>query len=477
MTRKTILIVDDEEDIRALIKGILEDEGYETFEAKNSAEAISQFEEHNPDLVILDIWLQESDKDGLEVLKTLKKDNPFLPVLMISGHGTIETAVTAIKDGAYDFIEKPFKSDRLIFMIARALETAALKIENQALKAERNQNNDELIGKSSAINNIRQQIERIAKSKSRVLIEGAAGTGKEVVARAIHNLSDRSDGNFMALNCAALHPERLEEELFGVERDGEHKKGLFELTHGGTLLLDEVADMPLETQGKILRVLQDNKVHPVGSQKIIDIDVRILASTNQNLSEAIKAGDFREDLYYRLNVVTLNIPKLSERQDDVEPLMTHFLSFFAQQTGQTAKVLSPKAKALLEAYEWPGNVRQLRNVMEWLTIMTPPQEEQEKLNIEDLPPEILGDNGKSKNKSNTGFSDYTGKPLREAREAFEREYLSQQVKRFKGNVSQTAEFIGMERSALHRKLKSLDISLNDPQDKEEEGNQSSLKSA
>lgn len=472
---KTILIVDDEDDIRALIRGILEDEGYDIFEAKNSAEALQAHEDHNPDLMILDIWLQESDSDGLKVLKAVKKIKPFLPVLMISGHGTIETAVTAIKDGAYDFIEKPFKSDRLLLMIARALETASLRQENQALKAQRNQNKDELIGGSSELNNIRQQIERIAKSNSRVLITGSAGTGKEVVARAIHSLSDRHSESFMALNCAAMHPERLEEELFGVERDGKHQKGFFELTHGGTLLLDEVADMPLETQGKILRVLQDNQVHPVGSQKIIDVDVRILASTNQNLQKAIKNGDFREDLYYRLNVVTLNIPDLSERQEDIAPLMKYFLEQFAQQTGQTAKTLSKEAKAILEAYPWPGNVRQLKNVMEWLTIMTPPKEEQASLKTDDLPPEILGPKIKSVSKTTT--IDYTSKPLREAREAFEREYLFQQIKRFKGNVSQTAEFIGMERSALHRKLKSLDISLNDTQDKEEEGNQSTLKTA
>lgn len=470
---KTVLIVDDEEDIRALIRGILEDEGYEVFEAKNSAEALAGHVEHNPDLMILDIWLQESEQDGLEILKSVKEAKPFLPILMISGHGTIETAVTAIKDGAYDFIEKPFKSDRLLFMITRALETASLRQENQALKAQRNQNKDELIGHSAAINNIRQQIERIAKSNSRVLITGAAGTGKEVVARSIHALSDRHAENFMALNCAALHPERLEEELFGVERDGKHQKGLFELTNGGTLLLDEVADMPLETQGKILRVLQDNKVHPVGSQKIIDIDVRILASTNKDLQTEIQHGDFREDLYYRLNVVTLNIPKLKERFEDIAPLMTHFLEQFGHQTGQTPKALSKETKALLEAYEWPGNVRQVKNVMEWLTIMTPSKEEQATLKTEDLPPEILGTKSKTKVKSKAQAVDYASKPLREAREAFEREYLSQQIARFQGNVSQTAEFIGMERSALHRKLKSLDISLNDTQDKGEEGNQSS----
>ena len=302
---KEILIVDDEDDIRSLIKGILEDEGYQTREAANAISALKAVEEKTPDLIILDIWLQDSDKDGLEILKAVKKDNAILPVLMISGHGTIETAVTAIKHGAYDFIEKPFKSDRLLLMIARALETAQLKQENQALKARTDGVDNDLVGKSNATIQLKQQIERIAPTNSRVLITGDAGTGKEVVARMIHKLSARKENSFMALNCAALHPERLEEELFGVEKEGKRQKGVLELANGGTLLLDEVADTPLETQGKILRVLQDNKVHPVGTSKTIDVDVRILASTNQDLLQKIKDGSFREDLYYRLNVVTL----------------------------------------------------------------------------------------------------------------------------------------------------------------------------
>ncbi|HPD83261.1 MAG TPA: sigma-54 dependent transcriptional regulator [Alphaproteobacteria bacterium] len=470
---KDILIVDDEKDIRALIKGILEDEGYNTREAQNAAEALKAVESKVPDLIILDIWLQESDKDGLEVLKTVKKENPLLPVLMISGHGTIETAVTAIKDGAYDFIEKPFKSDRLLLMIARAIEIAELRQENQDLKTRRDNTQDELIGKSSSLNQIRQQIEKIAATNSRVVILGAAGTGKEVVARSIHRQSERSNYNFMALNCAALHPERLEEELFGVEREGKHQKGLLELCDGGTLLLDEVVDMPLETQGKILRVLQDNKVHPVGSQKIIDINVRILASTNQDLEQAIKDGKFREDLYYRLNVVTLNVPKLKDRTEDIIPLATHFLDHFTKQTGQTPKKLSHEAQVALKTYSWPGNVRQLKNVMEWLSIMAPSMEEQEELQAKDMPPEILGKNLAEQDSSN--IMDYSAQPLREARESFEREYLNMQIKRFKGNVAQTAEFVGMERSALHRKLKSLDISMNDAQDKDIVGNQSTMR--
>ncbi len=462
--KKDILVVDDEDDIRVLIRGILEDEGYQIREASNAAEAMAAVSEKEPDLVILDIWLQESDKDGLEVLKAIKQDHAILPVLMISGHGTIETAVTAIKDGAYDFIEKPFKSDRLLLMISRAIETAELKRENHALKSRRENVEDELIGDSSALKEMRQHIERIAPTNSRVMITGEAGTGKEVVARSIHKISDRADKPFMALNCAALHPERLEEELFGIERDGMIQKGLLELSHGGTLLLDEVADMPLETQGKILRVLQDNKIHPVRSQKIIDIDVRVLASTNRNLQEAIKAGSFREDLYYRLNVVTLNILPLSRRHEDIIPLASHFLKGFAKQMGHELRTLDDMVKIRLETYSWPGNVRQLRNMMEWVTIMAPPYGERKTIRLENLPPEILGIKPSSSVLEQKALTDFASQPLREARESFERDYLITQMKRFKGNVSQTAEFIGMERSALHRKLKSLDISLNDTQD-------------
>lgn len=472
---KNILIVDDEDDIRSLIKGILEDEGYHTREAANAVDALQAVEDKTPDLVILDIWLQDSDRDGMEILKTVKEENPILPILMISGHGTIETAVSAIKQGAYDFIEKPFKSDRLLLMIARALETAQLRQENLALKARADTVDDQLIGESSEINQIRAQIEKIAPTNSRVLITGEAGTGKEVVARTLHKLSERKDQPFMALNCAALHPERLEEELFGVERDGSIHKGVLELSNGGTLLLDEVADMPLETQGKILRVLQDNKIHPVGNQDYIDINVRVMASTNQDLQQAIKDGSFREDLYYRLNVMTINIPRLHQRQADILPLADYFLKSFAQQTGQEIRKLGQGAQMVLKAYHWPGNVRQLKNMMEWITIMAPASREKTELEKEDLPPELMGGQGKKQNKP--AIIDYTAQPLREAREAFEREYLTAQIRRFKGNVSQTAEFVGMERSALHRKLKSLDISLSDKQDEDSQVNQPSRKRA
>ncbi len=460
--KKDILIVDDEDDIRTLIKAILEDEGYQVREASNSAQALSAVKDKVPDLTILDIWLQESDKDGLEVLEQIKQDNPLLPVLMISGHGTVETAVTAIKNGAYDFIEKPFKSDRLLLMITRALETADLRKENKSLKAQKNKSDHKLIGNSTAITQLKSQIEKIAPTNSRVFITGEGGTGKEVVAKTIHKLSGRKDNPFMVVNCAALHPERLEEELFGVYKDGETHKGVLELANGGTLFLDEVADMPLETQAKILRVLQDNKIHPVGTQDTINIDVRFLASTNKDLQNVIKSGGFREDLYYRLNVVTLNILPLRKRTDDILPLVENFLERFSQQTGQAKRTLEKKAIAKLQAYQWPGNVRQLKNMMEWITIMTPSPSQKAELSCDDLPPEFSS--SKTPTPANQPRFDYTSQPLREARENFEKTYLRAQIKRFGGNVSQTAEFIGMERSALHRKLKALDISLEDAQD-------------
>ena len=463
MMNKNILIVDDEADIRGLIRGILEDEGYDVREASNSKEALSAIEQQVPDLMILDIWLQEGDSDGIQLLEQVKQTHLILPVIMISGHGTIETAVNAIKKGAYDFIEKPFKSDRLLLMMNRAFEAAALKKENQTLKAQKKNNNDhELIGNSSFMSQLKEQIKKIAPTNSRVFITGEGGTGKEVVAKTIHKLSNRHDAPFMVLNCASLNPEHLEEELFGIYEEGNIKKGMLELAHGGTLFLDEIADMPLETQAKILRVLQDNQITPVGAQNVMNVDVRFLASTNKNLQEIIGSGDFREDLFYRLNVVTLNLLPLNKRTDDIEPLMEHFLTYFAHNMGQSKRVLSSGALHKLQSYEWPGNVRQLKNMMEWMTIMTPSLEQKEELELCDLPPEVSNNNIPSESNSNNNMN-YTEHPLRQAREQFEKTYLTAQIKRFNGNVSQTAEFVGMERSALHRKLKSLDISLNDPQ--------------
>ncbi len=451
---KDILIVDDEDDIRNLITGILEDEGYAPREAATSKSAYEAIEKRTPSLIILDIWLQGSEHDGLEILRTVKAQHPYLPILMISGHGTIETAVSAIKDGAYDFIEKPFKSDRLLLMIKRALETAALKRENEALKKQRNEISRELIGRTTAIQEVRKTIERAAPTNSRILLTGEPGTGKDVVAQLIHKASDRSDQAYLVLNCANLEPEKLEETLFGTAQGGENQKGFLEQAHGGTLLLDQVSDMPLETQGKIMRVLQEQRFKKVGGQQEIEVDVRILAATNSDLETLVEQGSFRQDLYYRLNVVPITMPPLRKRKDDLEELSQHL----AKELTSMPLKFSKKAFEVMRQYEWPGNIRQLRNVVEWLHIMSA-QKQGQSIDVEDLPPEIsqCGITAIMDGHSAHIYDGAQDLPLREARELFERAYLQSQIDRFDGNISQTAKFVGMERSALHRKLKSLDI--------------------
>ena len=443
-----ILIVDDEASIRTMIKGILEDEGYVIRQAANSAQAYEQVKARAPQLVILDIWLKDSEHDGLQILAALKEADAHLPVLMISGHGTIETAVSAIKQGAYDFIEKPFKSDRLLLMIERALETARLRRENEALRAKA-EGPSELVGDSPVMTTLRQVLERVAQTNSRVLLTGEPGTGKDLAARAIHRLSRRADGPFMAVNCAILNPDRLESELFG---EG-NASGVLEQAHGGTLLLDEVADMPLETQGKILRVLQEQKFQRVGGQAQIEVDVRIIASSNRNLHLLMEQGQFRQDLFYRLNVVPVDLPPLRDRMQDIAPLAAYFATLFSVQAGMPACDFSEAALAAMQAYDWPGNVRQLRNVIEWVMIMNGGATQ--RIKPEQLPPE-LSTAGQVRSE-NTLSRDMIAVSLREAREMFERDYLLSQIKRFGGNISKTAQFVGMERSALHRKLKQLGI--------------------
>lgn len=459
-----ILIVDDEEDIRALIQGILQDEGYKTREAAHAKGAYAQIEKAAPDLIVLDIWLQGSDQDGMEILAKVKEDHPYLPVLMISGHGTIETAVGAIKQGAYDFIEKPFKADRLLLMIHRAIEASRLRRENDTLR-QKVEGPLEMIGDSPASKTLRQNIDRIAKANSRVLITGESGSGKEVAARMIHRLSERTDGPFMALNCAILHPERIEEELFGTEKEGVIRSGVLERANGGTLLLDEVADMPLETQGKIVRLLQDQHFIRLGGRESIPFDVRVIASTGRMLTDEIQSGNFREDLYYRLNVVPLDIAPLRERPQDVAALITHFAQLYSSQSGQKVPTFSDEALATLKSYRWPGNIRQLRNVVEWAVIMKAGQGEGNIMPA-DLPPEISGRLKSEEKNADTAApsQEMLSLSLRDARESFERHYLLSQVTRFGGNISETAKFVGMERSALHRKLKSLDISTSEKQD-------------
>lgn len=453
-----ILIVDDEPDIRMLIDGILRDEGYETREAGDSDAAIAAFRARRPSLVILDVWLQGSPLDGLGILQTLHGEEPHVPVVMISGHGTIETAVTAIQHGAYDFIEKPFQSDRLLLIVRRALEAAHLARENAELRL-RAGPETELTGESPAITALRGAVERVAPTGSRVLITGPAGSGKEVVARMIHGRSRRADGPFVALNCATLAPARFEEELFGVEAGSDpatqpRRAGVLERAHGGTLLLDEVSDMPPETQGKIVRALQDQSFERVGGSARVKVDVRVLATSNRDLQGEIAAGRFREDLFYRLAVVPLRVPSLRERREDVPALAAQFLARSAEVSGMLPRELSADALAALQAYDWPGNVRQLRNLMDWLLIMASGSPG-EPIRADMLPPEISASAPKLLNIDPA--ADIMGLPLREARDLFETQYLQAQLLRFGGNISRTASFVGMERSALHRKLKQLGV--------------------
>lgn len=453
-----ILIVDDEADIRLSISGILNDEGYHTSEASESDGALAAIEARAPALVILDVWLQGSKLDGIELLDVLKHDHPDLPVVVISGHGTIETAVKAIMNGAYDFIEKPFQASRLLLDVERAIEAARLKRENAELRL-RAGGDTELIGRSTAISQVSAAIDRVAPTGSRVLITGPPGSGKEVVARLIHARSRRSNDPFVVVNAATMAPERMETELFGIEAganglDSPRKVGTFEQAHGGTLLLDEVADMPLETQGKILRFLQDQSFQRVGGSSRIEVDVRILAASNRDLHAEIAAGRFREDLFYRLNVVPIQVPALADRREDIAELARYFMKRSADAARIPARPLGEDALASLQACAWPGNVRQLRNLIEWLLIMAPGSR-RGAIRADMLPPDLVASSPPAARAREA--SEIMTLPLREAREIFERQYLAAQLIRFGGNVTRTAEFVGMERSALHRKLKGLGI--------------------
>jgi two-component system nitrogen regulation response regulator NtrX len=450
-----ILIVDDEADIREIVSGILSDEGYGTRTAKNSDDALAAIEGRRPNLVFLDIWLQGSRLDGLQLLQIIKEQNPNLPVVMISGHGNIETAVSAIKLGAYDFIEKPFKADRLVLVAERALEASRLKREVNELRA-RSGGGDQIIGKSSAINQLRQMIERVAPSNSRILITGAPGSGKELTARSIHEASVRSGGPFVTINSATISPDTMETELFGVEgKDGKSRKiGALEEAHGGTLYLDEIADMPRETQGKILRVLVEQNFQRVGGSTRVHVDVRIISSSARDLAAAISDGAFREDLFHRLAVVPVRVPSLCERREDISELIVFFMDQVSTMTGMPRRTIADDAMAVLQSHDWPGNIRQLRNNVERLMILAAGDPEAA-ITADMLPSEIGALIPSTPN--GTGGEKLMSLPLRDAREVFEREYLVAQINRFGGNISRTAEFIGMERSALHRKLKSLRI--------------------
>ncbi len=460
---RDILIVDDEADIRLLIAGILEDEGYSARIAGDGDGALQAIEAGPPPaLIILDIWLQDSALDGMDLLDLLRRRHPEIPVIMISGHGTIETAVAAIKNGAYDFIEKPFKADRLLVLIARALEAAALKRENEELRL-RAGSVQELIGSSVGIASVRAAIERVAPTGSRVFITGPAGSGKEVVARLIHSKSRRASGPFVVVNAAMMNPDRLEIELFGIETnpanpDEPRKIGTFERAHGGTLFFDEIADMPIETQGKIVRVLQAQTFERYGGSQRVEVDVRVIAATTRDLAAEIAEGRFREDLFYRLNVVPVQVPSLKERRTDIPALARFFMERAAENAGLPSRDIGDDAMLALQSFDWPGNVRQLRNVVEWLLIMAP-DNAAVPIGAEMLPPEL--DAGRDARGHDANALDVMTLPLRDARECFEREYLTTQINRFGGNISRTAQFVGMERSALHRKLRALGIGEKD----------------
>jgi len=448
-----VLVVDDEADIRELVSGVLEDEGYAVRTAADSNSALEAIEERRPSMVLLDVWLQGSRLDGLQLLQEVKRRDSTLPVLMISGHGNLDTAVAAVREGAVDFIEKPFEAERLLYLVDRATETDRLRRENATLR-QRVGDEDQLHGSSVGINTVRATLKRVAPTGSRVLISGPPGVGKEIAARMIHEWSPRARAPFIVLSAAMMSPERVEEELFGSEADGTMRPGLLEHAHGGTLFLDEIADMPLTTQAKILRVLTDQSYHRVGGQRPVKVDVRVLSATSRNLQDEIAAGRFREDLFYRLNVVPVRLPALRERREDIPELVSHFLARFATERRTPPPRISEEAMAALQAHDWPGNVRQLRNIIE-RTVILAPGDRVSCIEVDLLPPEVL-DNQNAMGGASTAMA-IMGSPLREARESFEREYLKIQIRRFSGNISRTASFIGMERSALHRKLKALGI--------------------
>lgn len=450
-----ILVIDDEKDIRELVAGILEDEGHSTRMADGSDSALAIIKERKPNMILLDIWMQGSKLDGLELLEEIKKKHEDIPVVMISGHGNIETAVSAIRNGAFDYIEKPFKVDRLLLVVERAIEN--MKLKKQVVELQKKSSDmPSLIGSSVAMGQLKQTIERIAPTNSRIMIIGASGSGKELVARTIHEQSNRKTGPFVVLNAAQITPERMEIELFGTEagvlKTGS-KVGALEEAHGGTLYIEEVADMPRDTQSKILRVLVEQQFERVGGNTRVKVDVRILSSTARDLEELVAQGHFREDLFHRLAVVPLRVPPLSERREDISQLVDAFMEQISRQSGIKQCTIGEDAMAVLQAHNWPGNIRQLRNNIERLMILSR-VEEGGVITADMLPNEIgemLPSVGGAESEHLLSLA------LKEAREAFERDYLAAQVARFGGNISRTATFVGMERSALHRKLKSLGL--------------------
>ena len=447
----SILIVDDEKDIRELIGDILKDEGYAIRLAGNSDDCMAEINAELPSLMILDIWLKDSRMDGIDILKTVKRDNPDVPVVIISGHGNIEIAVAAIKQGAYDFIEKPFNIDQLMVVVARAMETSRLRRENAELRR-RDVTGSDMLGSSPSFKGLKSQLEKVTKSNGRVMLTGPAGSGKELAARYIHANSNRATAPFVSVSSATIEPDRMEEVLFGRETaERGVEKGLLEQAHGGVVYFDEVADMPLGTQSKILRVLTEQQFARVGGADKVRVDLRVISSTSRDLRQEIHASRFRQELYDRLNVVPIPVPSLEDRREDIPELTRHFVDMFHRTQGLPSRQLSPEAEAMLQTMQWPGNVRQLRNVIERVLILG---DASGPIEASELPGQEVQTDASGRMVLGGAMATL---PLREAREVFEREYLLTQINRFGGNISRTAGFVGMERSALHRKLKSLGV--------------------
>ena len=447
----SILIVDDEKDIRELIGDILKDEGFAVRLAANSDTCMAEINAEPPSLMILDIWLKDSRMDGIDILKSVKRDNPDVPVVIISGHGNIEIAVAAIKQGAYDFIEKPFNIDQLMVVVARAMETSRLRRENADLRR-RDVTSSEMIGSSPAFKALKSQLDKVTRSNGRVMLTGPAGSGKEMAARFIHSNGNRASGPFVSVSSATIEPERMEEVLFG--REGAERgveQGLLEQAHGGVVYFDEVADMPLGTQSKILRVLTEQQFARVGGSDKVRVDLRVISSTTRDLRQEIASGRFRQELYDRLNVVPIAVPALHDRREDIPELTRAFIDTLHRTQGLPNRSLSADAEAMLQTMPWPGNVRQLRNVIERVLILG---DGHGLIEARELPGQEVPSDGEGKLVLSGAMATL---PLREARELFEREYLLTQINRFGGNISRTASFVGMERSALHRKLKSLGV--------------------
>ena len=456
-----ILVVDDEFDICEMVAEILKDENYNAIIANNYNMAIEILKNENINLLITDIWMNNDTNAGLKLLTFSQNYNPLIPVIMMSGHGNIETAMKAAKNGAFDFIEKPFKAERLILLIEKALEDRNLKLKVLDFELKENERMA-LIGKSATFKNIKQNLNKIAPTNSRVLITGPSGSGKELIARWIHKKSDRTSFPFIIASCATLSPERVEQVLFGwndisaVGDNNQSNVGLFEQANNGTLFFDEICDLPLQTQGKLVQAIQDQSFYKIGSNKKINVDVRIISASSNNLSEFIQDGTLREDLFYRLSVAPIEVPPLNKRGEDIADLIVHFLNLLARDFGNNILKISSETLVILENYDWPGNVRQLKNILEWLNIMYGKQKNFI-ISPSHLPPEILGYNKKEENIYN---SNQLSLSLKDARKVFEKNYLIDQLKRFKGSIAKTSSFIGMDRSALHRKLKELDININ-----------------